>query len=143
MSAWNNPFGCSTLSSVSGITRRQALAGGAGVAAVAGFGLWGRFALGAEFEEHVAATLGLEKQLASELLETMRDELGADYDARAAGYVLATTSPSKEVMPEGARSKAIESFIGPLLNISGGFVTPYAYAGRLKTGRLTPCLLSV
>ena len=72
----------------------------------------------------------------------MRDELGGDYDVRAAGFAFATTSPSKQLMMAGARQQAVEAFIGPLFKVADGFVMPYVYAGTLKRGSFVPCLLA-
>src|SRR3712207_6650738 len=91
-------------------TRRKMLLGGA-AASAGGFALWGRYAVGGTFEQHVADQFGLPVRVASELLDTMRAELGVDYDARASAFLAATTSPSADVMPEGARRPAIEGFV--------------------------------
>jgi hypothetical protein len=120
------------------VTRRQALIGGAGLVAAAGLGSVGRFAVGDEFEEHVADLLGLEPGVTTELLQTMRDEVG-DYEVRATGFVVATTSPWADLVPDRARREAVESFIGPLIDISQGFVTPYVYLAGHDTGRFVAC----
>jgi hypothetical protein len=120
------------------VTRRQALIGGAGIVVAGSMASVGRYALGDEFEEHVADLLGLELPVTRELLQTMKDELG-DYEMRASGFVVATTSPWQDLAPEGARREAVESFIGPLIDISQGFVTPYVYLAGRDTGRFVAC----
>jgi hypothetical protein len=121
-----------------GMTRRGLLIAGAG-AGVAGLAYWGRFALGDTFEAHVAETLGLEEQVTRELLETMREELGLEYDARAASFVAATTAPTRWVMPGGARREALESFVGQLFGLQQGYVTPFVYGGLRESGSFRGC----
>jgi len=123
---------------VRSFTRRQALVG-AGLAAGGGVGLWGRFAFGDSFEGHVGVVLGLETAVARGLLETMREEMGPDYEVRAAGFLFATRSPSRYVMPRAAREEAVEAFIGPLFNISEGYVMPYVYSGVMQVQSFQPC----
>lgn len=125
-------------SSMRKITRRQALAGGAGVIIAGSAGASGRYALGDTFESHVAGILGLPLEQTKDLLRTMRDEIDT-YDFRAAGFLAATTTPGKELMPESARRKAVESFIGPLFDIQAAFVTPQVYIGYKQDGRFSPC----
>jgi hypothetical protein len=120
------------------LTRRRALAGAAGtVVAISGASI-GRFALGDEFEQHVARILGLDLPVTRELLATMRSEVG-DYKIRATGFVVATTSPWSSLSPGAARREAVESFIGPLIDVSQGFVTPYVYLAGRDTGRFQAC----
>jgi hypothetical protein len=98
-----------------GITRRRALllGGGAVVAVVAG--AYGRFAVGDEFEQHVANTLDLSQDAVARLLGNARQSLGtAGYDARAAAFVTATTWPGAELIPEGARRDAIDALVLPM-----------------------------
>jgi|SRR5215217_3776120 len=121
-----------------GITRRGLLIAGAG-AGVAGVAYWGRFALGDTFEDHVAATLGLDERVTRELLQTMRDELGLEYDARAAAFLAATTVPSRWVMLGGARREALESFVGPLFGLQQGYVTGFVYGGLRDAGSFRGC----
>ena len=121
-----------------GITRRRLLIAGAG-AGVAGLAYWGRFGLGGTFEDHVAETLGLDGRVTRELLETMREEFGVDYDARAAAFVAATTAPSRWVMPGGARREALESFVGSLFGLQQGYVTAFVYGGLRDAGSFRGC----
>ena len=120
------------------VTRRQVLFGGA-ASAVGGYAIVGRYALGDTFEQHVAGRLGLPLDVTTDLLKTLRDEIGMDYDARASAFVLATSSPSRLAMPSGARRQAIEAFIGPLLKLQEGFVTPYVISGVQDVGHYRPC----
>ncbi len=121
------------------MTRRQALAGaGAGVV-LAGVGGWGRHAFGDNFEDHVGGLLGVDPRVAAELVESLRGQLGADYEPRAAGFVLATTAPARWLMPGQARRAALEAFIGPLVGLEDQLVTPFALSGLRDTGRYAPC----
>lgn len=130
-----------TIPSVSSplVTRRQALSATAvGLGAVA-TGWFGRFAVGGTFEEHVARTLGLERGAADELLTLLRDALGVDYDARAAGFVAATVSPGSHVLPARTRRKALNAFLGPFFGVEGGNVAPQVYAGLRRPGPFVGC----
>ena len=110
------------------LTRRQALAAGGAAAAVAGFGLWGRFALGGAFEEHVADQLGLDRRLTDAALRRMREEV-EDYEVRATGFLLATRAPSSLALPSSVRREAIDGFVSPMFGLSEFIVMPLAYAG--------------
>jgi hypothetical protein len=127
------------------VTRRQALIGAA-LTGGAVFGLWGRYAIGGTFEEHVADVLGLEREVTDALLETLRADQGLDYNARAAAFLFATTSPARHVMPEGAKRDAIDSFVTPLFDIGNdelgldyGLPMTYAYAGLQRNGDYQAC----
>ena len=87
----------------------------------------------------MAATLGLEEPVTRELLETMRDELGIEYDARAAAFVAATTAPTRWLMPGSARQEALESFVGPLFGLQQGYVMPFVYGGLRHSGSFRGC----
>ncbi len=97
------------------LTRRQAIgAGAAGAAAVGGL-YYGRFAVGGEFEDHVASALGVDRDLATQMLERARDRLGAaEYDARSAAFLAATTFPGTLVPADGARRRAVAGLLGPM-----------------------------
>ena len=121
------------------LSRRQLLIG-AGAVVAGGAGWFGRFAVGDVFEDHVGARLGLDVRTTGELLAALRDDLGAaEYDVRAAGFLAATTLPSRLVMPGPARREAVESFIGPLVGLESGLVTPYVLAGMQDSGRQLIC----
>jgi hypothetical protein len=95
------------------LTRRQALGGGAAaVVGVIGVG-YGRFAVGDNFEEHVASTLGIPIDRARTLIDTARRGLTGtgDYEAVASAFVAATTFPGRQLLPRGTREHAIEIFL--------------------------------
>ena len=120
------------------LTRRQALAVG-GVAAVAGgFGLWGRFALGDAFEDHVAEHLGLDRTMTRAALAQMRVELD-DYDTRAAAFLVATEAPSSLVLPEGVRRAAVDAFLSRLFGLWGANVMTLVYSGDRQAVEYRPC----
>jgi hypothetical protein len=120
------------------LTRREAIAGGTLLAGV-GFVGWGRFALGGTFEDHVADVLGIDGAVAREILERLRDHRGLEYDARASAFLLATTEPSRSLMPSGVRRQALESFVIPLLEEADQPSFSLAYAGLRRTSVFAPC----
>jgi hypothetical protein len=123
------------------LTRRTLLLGaGAGTAGVV-FGFWGRFALGGTFEDHVAEQLAIDRGVAREMLAAMRDEVGfGEYEARATGFLVATTSPSSFVAPRSARRSAVDAFLGPLFAAAEGRpAAELAYAGLRKSIADRPC----
>jgi hypothetical protein len=97
-------------------TRRRVVIGGAagvGVVATAGYG---RFAVGDEFEEHVAGVLGISTAAAQVLLDGARETLGSErYRVHAAAFLAATTFPGEQVLPADVRERAVERFIGNML----------------------------
>jgi len=124
------------------LTRRQAIVGAALIPAAVVVG-WGRFALGGTFEDHVAHVLGVDGTLARVLLERLKGSLGVDYDARAAAFLLATTEPSRSVMPPGPRREAIEKFVLRLLDAPHGASLALAYAGLRPTSDFRRCAVLV
>jgi hypothetical protein len=120
-----------------GLTRRRALAVGAAGTAVVGFGVWGRYALGDAFEEHVAERLGLDLDLTKEILAGLRESLD-DYELRATAFLAATLSPSSLALPASLRRDAVESFVNPIFGLSHEMV-PLTYAGLRDTIEFTPC----
>jgi hypothetical protein len=122
--------------------RRLVVAGVGGAAVVAGFGIWGRFALGDSFERHVAAQLGLDLELTDGLLQRMRDELG-DYELRAAAFLVATKDPADAAVPESVRREAIDAFVGPMFGLSRGLVVPLDYAGLRDSPDYVACAVLV
>lgn len=120
------------------LTRRAVLGGGLAAATAASFGVWGRFALGEEFEQHVASRLGLDLDLTKRLLMRMREERG-DYDLRAAAFLVATQDPAALVLPRGLRQEAVEGFLGPMFGLSRRIVVPLAYAGLRDSAEYVPC----
>ena len=97
--------------------RRTFVALGAGAAGVAVAAPYAVLIPGEEFEQLVASRLGIEPELAKQLLARAREEYGeAEYDARAAAFALAVRDPVAAVMPEGARRKAIDGLLEPMLS---------------------------
>jgi hypothetical protein len=123
------------------LTRRQAILGGAVIGV--GFVGWGRFAVGGEFEDHVADVLAIDGGVARQLLERLRNDRGIEYDARASAFLLATTEPSRWVLPSGLRRQAIESFVVPLLEVADQPSFSLAYTGLRTTSFFTPCRVLV
>jgi glycosyltransferase involved in cell wall biosynthesis len=96
--------------------RRTFVALGAGVAAVAIAAPYAVLLSDDEFERLVASRLGIEPKLAGQLLERAKAQYGAaEYDARAAAFALAVRQPVSSVLPSGARDKAIDGLIEPML----------------------------
>jgi glycosyltransferase involved in cell wall biosynthesis len=97
--------------------RRTFVALGAGAAGVALAAPYAVLLTDDEFEQLVAARLGIEPKLAGELLKRARTEYGdAEYDARAAAFALAVRNPAAAVLPDSAREKAISGLIEPMLS---------------------------
>src|SRR3954447_7439201 len=120
------------------LTRRRLLAAGlVGVVGATG-AAYGRFALGDEFEEHVADVLGVSLDMARGLLARARDDVGdVDYDVRAAAFLFATTNPGRALAPRGARESAVHGLLRPMLEGSAGNI---AYMGlRQKAPRRLAC----
>jgi hypothetical protein len=98
------------------VNRRRFLIAGTGAAAAAIAAPYLPLVVGAHFEAFVADKLGLEEALATALLERMRERLGdGDYDRHAAAFAVALRDPYAALVPGGARSKAVETFVGELL----------------------------
>src|SRR5215210_1978536 len=102
-------------------TRRRLLAAGlVGVTGLAGAG-YGRFALGDEFEEHVADVLGVSLDMARDLLGRARRDVGdVEYGVRATAFLTATTNPGRALAPAGARESAVHGLLRPMLEGSAG-----------------------
>lgn len=82
---------------------------------------YGRYALGDEFEEHVASILGLPLDHARDLAEQARSRLGdVEYDAVASAFLFVTTAPGRWVMPRGARRRAVHAFLSEAVPDSRG-----------------------
>lgn len=97
--------------------RRTFVALGTGAAAVAVAAPYAALIPDQEFEQLVASRLGIDAELAKQLLARAREEYGdAEYDARAAAFALAVRDPAAAVMPEGARRKAVDGLLGPMLS---------------------------
>jgi glycosyltransferase involved in cell wall biosynthesis len=99
------------------LRRRTFVALGAGAAAVAAAAPYAALIPDDEFEQLVASRLGIDAGLARQLLERAREEYGdAEYDARAAAFALAVRDPAAAVMPEGARRRAVDGLLEPMLS---------------------------
>lgn len=111
------------------LTRRQALGGGAAaLVALLGVG-YGRYALGDEFEEHVASTLGVPLDTARALIDTARSGLEGrgEYEAVAAAFLAATTFPGRHVLPRGTREHAVEIFVNEAIPNSAAHLLYLGY----------------
>ena len=87
----------------------------AGAAAV-GVG-YGRYAVGAEFENHVAEVLGIRADVAKRLIEGARERLGTvEYDLRANTFLASTTFPGADLLPRSVREKGIRPFLEHLMD---------------------------
>jgi hypothetical protein len=95
------------------LTRRQALGGGAAaLVGMVGVG-YGRYAVGDEFEEHVASTFGVSLDRARSLIDTARRGLTGrgEYEAVAAAFLASTTFPGRHLLPRGTREHAVRVFV--------------------------------
>jgi glycosyltransferase involved in cell wall biosynthesis len=109
--------------------RRTFVAAGVGVAGVALAAPYLALIPDDEFEQLVASRLGIDPELAGQLLARAREQYGgAEYDARAAAFALAVRDPSAAVMPDGMRRKAIDGLLEPMLS------TPAANLAYAVTG---------
>jgi hypothetical protein len=115
------------------LSRRRLLVGAvAGASVVAGVN-YGRYALGDDFENHVAGVFGISREAATVLLEGARERLGAeDYRLHATAFLSSTTFPGDAVLPAEAQRRAIERFVGNLVTthidqlVALGLQTPSA-----------------
>jgi len=101
------------------ITRRKLMAGGAGGVVLLGGVGYGRFAVGDEFEEHVAGVLGTSTAVATRLTAAARKRLGGfEYDQVAARFLAVTTFPGSELAPGSIRDKAIRRLVTEMITES-------------------------
>jgi hypothetical protein len=99
---------------------RRGLLGGAVVGAVGAVG-YGRYALGDEFEQHVAGVIGLPLDHARDLTRQARDRVGdVTYDRIASAFLFATTVPGRWVTPDGVRRRAVHAFLNEAVPDSRG-----------------------
>lgn len=99
------------------IRRRTFVAVGVGAAGVAVAAPYAALIPGDEFEQLVASRLGIEPELAARLLARAKEEYGeAEYDARATAFALAVRDPVAAILPAGARRKAIDGLLAPMLS---------------------------
>jgi glycosyltransferase involved in cell wall biosynthesis len=97
--------------------RRTFVALGTGAAAAVVAAPYAALIPDQEFEQLVASRLGIDVELAKQLLERAREEYGdAEYDARAAAFALAVRDPAAAVIPEGVRRKAVDGLLEPMLS---------------------------
>jgi hypothetical protein len=117
------------------VTRRKLLGLGAVLLGVAAVAPYVPLAVGSEFEQLVASTLGIDEELASQLLQAVRDNYGSvEYEARAAAFSLAVRAPASAVFPEGMRQSAVRSFLEPMFEEPAAALA-YAVPGRDPQGR--------
>lgn len=99
------------------LRRRTVLAIGAGTAAVAVAAPYAALIPDDEFEQLVADRLGIDAELAGQLLARAREEYGdARYDVHAAAFALAVRDPVSAVMPASARRRAVDGLLEPMLS---------------------------
>lgn len=109
--------------------RRTVIGVGVGAAGAALLAPYVALLPGEEFEQLVASKLGVEPQLAAQLLERAREEYGdAEYDARSAAFAFAVRDPAALLLPDSVRERAISSLVEPMLS------TPAASLGYAITG---------
>ena len=105
-------------------TRRRLLVGGGALLGVIVAGGYGRYALGDDFERHVAGMIGAPLDVTTPLLEGMRTRLGdLDYETRASAFLAVTTFPGRVVLPAGARRRAVDPFLENLIGLSAANIT--------------------
>lgn len=98
------------------VTRRQVLVAGGAAAGAAAVGVAGSYILSDGFEEHVADVLGIDVDLARELVGGARETTGGlEFEARATAFIAATTFPGSEVLPTGVRERAVRSMVDPMI----------------------------
>jgi glycosyltransferase involved in cell wall biosynthesis len=118
--------------------RRTFVAVGAGAAGVALAAPYAALLPGEGFEQLVASRLGIEPELAAQLLQRAREQYGdAEYDARAAAFALAVRDPAATLLPDELRYKAIEGMLEPMLSAPASNLA-YAITG-VDPGGAAPC----
>jgi hypothetical protein len=99
------------------VNRRRFLLAGVGAATVIVAAPYAPLVVGDQFEAFVAGRLGLDEEVATALLENLRERLGDwEYDQRAAAFSLALRRPYAALVPDGPRRSAIARFVEPLLS---------------------------
>jgi hypothetical protein len=104
-------------------------------------GAYGRYAIGDEFEEHLAGVLGVPVATATAMSRAARARSGgADWDLHGSAFVTATTWPGRWVLPRSLREKAIRAMVDRLIVTTGdglGYVGLQKFpSGRACTGLL-------
>jgi hypothetical protein len=101
------------------LTRRQLLGGGAVLGGVAVAGGYGHFALGDDFEKHVASVLGISPEAAKSLTDLAHDRLGDwDYRVKASQFLAVTTFPGEELSQVAGRNRGIREFVTAMIGDS-------------------------
>lgn|GEM_PF-544246 len=99
------------------LRRRTVLAIGTGAAAVAVAAPYAALIPNDEFEQLVADRLGIDTELAGQLLARAREEYGEEkYEFHATAFALAVRDPVSAVMPESARHRAVDGLLEPMLS---------------------------
>jgi hypothetical protein len=79
-------------------------------------GGYGRFAVGDEFDEHLASVLGIPVATAAALTADAKQRTGgAAWQVRRAAFVAATTAPGRWVLPASTRQHARHSMVDKLI----------------------------
>jgi glycosyltransferase involved in cell wall biosynthesis len=98
------------------IKRRTAIGIGVGAAGVALAAPYLVLLPDDEFEQLVASNLGIEPELAGQLLENARRQYeDTEYEARVAAFAFAVRDPAAVVLPDSVRRKAVTSLVEPML----------------------------
>lgn len=119
-------------------TRRGFFISGAGLAGGLGILLYGQFVLGDTFENFVGKKIGIDGALANDLLEAARNQYGeGQYALHASAFALAMRFPLSALVPGGAKERAIDGLVFPML---GSPSNRLAYAGYgAERARSTAC----
>lgn len=99
------------------IKRRTVILAGAGAAGLALAAPYLVLLPDDEFEQLVGARLGIDAELARQLLDNARRHYGeTEYEARAAAFAFAVRDPASALLPLSLRRKAVSSLIEPMLS---------------------------
>lgn len=80
---------------------------------------YGHYAIGDEFESHVASVLGTSTAAAKVFTRAARDRLSdGEYDQMAAEFLFVTTFPGNLVAPRKARNRAVRRLLPNMLDES-------------------------
>jgi hypothetical protein len=98
-------------------------------------GVYGRYAFGDEFEEHLAGVLGVPVATASAMSKAARaGSGGADWDLHCSAFVAATTWPGRWALPQSVREQAIRSLVDRLFATTGDGLS-YVGLRKFPSGR--------
>jgi hypothetical protein len=99
------------------VNRRRFLLSAAGVLGGAAALIYAPLVPGKEFEQFVAAKLGISEELASAMLERARATYGAaEYEARATAFAVAFREPVGALVPDWGQRKAAAPLIEPMFS---------------------------